>query len=163
MTDEQSLRAGRAALLARGVPVVADVEMVAAEVTTRDTACTVRQATAREGAHAQRGGRKPGVRAGRAGSGVGRRLCPTALFELIALDARPALVVGLPVGFVGAAGSEAALRESGLPAISHERLAELCRPGRVVVLDEAFGDAMPGEPYSLAGRADVPGSSSCAA
>jgi histidinol-phosphate aminotransferase len=39
----------------------------------------------------------------------------------------------------------------------HERLAELCRPGRVVVVDEAFADAVPGEPASLAARADLPG------
>jgi histidinol-phosphate aminotransferase len=41
--------------------------------------------------------------------------------------------------------------------VVHERLAELCRPGRVVVVDEAFADAVPGEPHSLAGRADLPG------
>ena len=35
-----------------------------------------------------------------------------------------------------------------------ERLPELCRPGRTVVVDEAYGDAAPG---SLAGRADLPG------
>jgi len=34
---------------------------------------------------------------------------------------------------------------------------ELARPGRVVVVDEAFMDAVPGEPESLAGCADVPG------
>ena len=44
---------------------------------------------------------------------------PTALFALLALPARPALVVGLPVGFVGAAESKAALRSSGLPAVSN--------------------------------------------
>jgi precorrin isomerase len=32
---------------------------------------------------------------------------PTALAELITLDAGPALVIGLPVGFVGAAESKA--------------------------------------------------------
>jgi precorrin-8X/cobalt-precorrin-8 methylmutase len=42
---------------------------------------------------------------------------PTALFELLELDAAPALVVGLPVGFVGAAESKEALMESGLPAV----------------------------------------------
>ena len=42
---------------------------------------------------------------------------PTALEELIALKAAPALVVGLPVGFVGAAESKAHLRASGLPAV----------------------------------------------
>ena len=41
--------------------------------------------------------------------------------------------------------------------VVHERLAELCRPGRVVVVDEAFADAVPGEPASLAARADLPG------
>jgi precorrin-8X/cobalt-precorrin-8 methylmutase len=44
---------------------------------------------------------------------------PTALEKLLALDARPRLIVGLPVGFVGAAESKAALRASGLPAISN--------------------------------------------
>jgi histidinol-phosphate aminotransferase len=41
--------------------------------------------------------------------------------------------------------------------VVHARLAELCRPGRTVVVDEAFADAVPGEPHSLAGRADLPG------
>jgi len=36
--------------------------------------------------------------------------------------------------------------------IVHERLAELCRPGRTTVVDEAFMDAIPGEPHSLAGQ-----------
>jgi histidinol-phosphate aminotransferase len=40
--------------------------------------------------------------------------------------------------------------------VLHERLAELCRPGRVTVVDEAFMDAVPGEPHSLAG-ARLPG------
>jgi histidinol-phosphate aminotransferase len=34
----------------------------------------------------------------------------------------------------------------------HDRVAELCRPGRVTVVDEAFMDAVPGEPLSLASR-----------
>jgi histidinol-phosphate aminotransferase len=36
-------------------------------------------------------------------------------------------------------------------------LAALARPGRVVVVDEAFADTVPGEPESLAMRRDVPG------
>jgi histidinol-phosphate aminotransferase len=41
--------------------------------------------------------------------------------------------------------------------VVHDRLAELCRPGRTVVVDEAFADAVPGEPHSLAARGDLPG------
>jgi precorrin-8X/cobalt-precorrin-8 methylmutase len=46
---------------------------------------------------------------------------PTALFRLLELIAagapRPAVIMGMPVGFVGAAESKEALIESGLPAI----------------------------------------------
>lgn len=46
---------------------------------------------------------------------------PTALFEVLRLaqtGCRPALVVGVPVGFVNAAESKAALQESDLPYIT---------------------------------------------
>jgi histidinol-phosphate aminotransferase len=36
-------------------------------------------------------------------------------------------------------------------------LAELARPGRILVVDEAFADTTPGEPQSLSGRRDLPG------
>jgi precorrin-8X/cobalt-precorrin-8 methylmutase len=44
---------------------------------------------------------------------------PSALAALLDCDARPALVIGLPVGFVGAVEAKAALAASGLPAISN--------------------------------------------
>jgi histidinol-phosphate aminotransferase len=38
-----------------------------------------------------------------------------------------------------------------------ETVAALARPGRVLVVDEAFADTVPGEPGSLAARTDLPG------
>ncbi|HEY4019770.1 MAG TPA: Rv2231c family pyridoxal phosphate-dependent protein CobC [Pseudonocardiaceae bacterium] len=38
-----------------------------------------------------------------------------------------------------------------------DNLRLLARPGRVLVVDEAFADAVPGEPESLAGDASIPG------
>lgn len=116
--DEDSLRAAHAALHA-GAPVVADVEMVAAGITARTAVCRLRDAVAAPGltrsaaavrlAYEEVGGGAVWV--------VG--CAPTALEELLALDAAPALVVGLPVGFVGAVESKAALRAAGLPAVSN--------------------------------------------
>ncbi|MCW2613122.1 MAG: precorrin-8X methylmutase [Frankiales bacterium] len=116
--DEASLRRGRDALAA-GARVVADVQMVAAGITTVDALCRVREATAVDGLT------RSAVAVRMAFDEVGPGAvwvvgcAPTALFELIDLGVDPALVVGLPVGFVGAAESKAALRESGLPAVSN--------------------------------------------
>jgi histidinol-phosphate aminotransferase len=40
---------------------------------------------------------------------------------------------------------------------SGDAIAGLARPGRLLVVDEAFADTVPGEPESLASRRDVPG------
>jgi precorrin-8X/cobalt-precorrin-8 methylmutase len=116
--DEPSLAAAHAALEA-GAPVVTDVEMVAAGVTARRTVCRLKDARSAPGrtrsAHA--------VRLAYEEVGPGAvwviGCAPTALAELLTLDAAPALVIGLPVGFVGATESKAALRASGLPAVSN--------------------------------------------
>jgi precorrin-8X/cobalt-precorrin-8 methylmutase len=116
--DEGELAKAHLALHA-GAPVVVDVEMVAAGITRRETVCRLKDAEAGPGltrsAHAVR------LAYDEVGPGalwvIG--CAPTALEELLTLDADPALVIGLPVGFVGAAESKAALRESGLPAVSN--------------------------------------------
>ncbi|MEY8711638.1 cobalt-precorrin-8 methylmutase [Mangrovibacter phragmitis] len=43
---------------------------------------------------------------------------PTALFRLLESGEQPAAVIGVPVGFVGAAESKQALTDSGLPGIA---------------------------------------------
>lgn len=121
--DEAALAAGLAALRA-GAQVVADVVMVAAGITGRATVCPVAEpvtAALARSTGTTRSAAAMRVALDRVGAGavwvVG--CAPTALAELITLDARPALVVGLPVGFVGAAESKAALRASGLPGVSN--------------------------------------------
>jgi precorrin-8X/cobalt-precorrin-8 methylmutase len=123
--DEDALRRGRAALAA-GAPVIADVAMVAAGITSRRAVSYVADPRAAELAAATgrtRSAAAAQIAVGEIGPGavwvVG--CAPTALEELLALAdrARPALVVGLPVGFVGAAEAKAALRASGLPAVSN--------------------------------------------
>ena len=44
---------------------------------------------------------------------------PAALAEIMSRQVEPALVIGVPVGFVGAADAKDNLRASGLPALSN--------------------------------------------
>jgi precorrin-8X/cobalt-precorrin-8 methylmutase len=121
--DEGALRGGLDALRS-GVPVVADVGMVAAGVTAREARCFVSDPQARRLAE-ERGITQSAagfrVAAEEVGEGaiwvVGN--APTALSELVGMGVRPALVVGLPVGFVGAAESKERLIDSGLPAVAN--------------------------------------------
>jgi precorrin-8X/cobalt-precorrin-8 methylmutase len=125
MCEEDALHAGARAL-AMGAPLVVDVRMLAAGITSRrclvalDLAPSpVPQAALTRSA--------AGIRAAAAEHPEGAVWAvgnaPTALRELIRLTVegglRPALVIGLPVGFVDAAAAKAALRDSGLPALSN--------------------------------------------
>ncbi|MGW3469550.1 precorrin-8X methylmutase [Saccharopolyspora sp. NPDC000995] len=126
VAGETALRTGRAALL-DGAPLITDVRMVAAGITARPTEIGLERSGVAELA----------ATAGLTRSAAGIRLAaeehpdgavwaignaPTALFELIRLAEtgrlNPALVVGVPVGFVGAVHAKAALRRSGLPAVT---------------------------------------------
>ena len=104
--------------------IVTDVGMVAAGITARKTHCYVSDPRARElsrrlGTTRSAAGFRLAAREVGAGAVWVVGNAPTALFELLELDAEPALVVGLPVGFVGAAESKEKLIESGLPAIAN--------------------------------------------
>ncbi|MEA2250502.1 MAG: precorrin-8X/cobalt-precorrin-8 methylmutase [Solirubrobacteraceae bacterium] len=122
--DEDALRRGRAALVA-GAPIVCDARMAAAGITSRRpsvplddprTPALAREEGITRSAAAMR------LAAAEAPAGaiwvVGN--APTALVELVERPPRdPALVVGLPVGFVGAAEAKAALAASGLPCVAN--------------------------------------------
>ncbi|MGH8932288.1 MAG: precorrin-8X methylmutase [Egibacteraceae bacterium] len=116
--DEDALRDGLAALRA-GAPVVADTRMVAAGITGLATICGLGKAA--PGAGETRSAAGIRLASARAGPGAVYAIgcAPTALEALLTLDARPALVIGLPVGFVGATESKEALRASGLPACTN--------------------------------------------
>lgn len=121
--DEVALEGGLAALRA-GAPIVVDARMVAAAITTRATICALDLPAAAPGGTQAAGTRAAaGVRAAAREVGSGAvwlvGCAPTALEALLAVDARPALVIGLPVGFVGAVEAKRALAGSGLPTVTN--------------------------------------------
>jgi precorrin-8X/cobalt-precorrin-8 methylmutase len=111
-----------------GAPVLCDAEMVASGITRRrlpavnDVVCTLRDprtpqlaaelGTTRSAAALELWGERLG------GAVVAVGNAPTALFRLLELVAdgapAPAAVIGVPVGFIGAAESKLALAGSGL-------------------------------------------------
>ncbi len=122
VTDEAALEAGAAAL-ATGAPLVVDVTMVAAGITGYPAVCHLAEVARAEGM--TRAAAAIRLAADEVSDGavwaVGN--APTALAELLRLAGtgriRPALVVGVPVGYVGAAQAKAALRATGLPQLSN--------------------------------------------
>jgi precorrin-8X/cobalt-precorrin-8 methylmutase len=119
VVDEAACAAGVAALRA-GAPVVADVEMLA--VASRRAGTRSLLAEGRERAAADRAA-EPDLTVSAAAMRVAAERWPDGPVVVVALAAAgrwaPALVIGLPVGFVGAAEAKAELRASGLPGISN--------------------------------------------
>lgn len=147
--------AGRSALLA-GAPIFCDAEMVAHGVTrarlpaNSDVICTLRDSRTYEIAERIGNTRSAAAielwRDRLAGSLVAIGNAPTALFYLLDLISgggpKPAAIIGMPVGFVGAAESKEALAASrlGIPyaivrgrmggsAITAAAINALARPG----------------------------------
>ena len=124
-----AVAAGRAALAA-GAPVICDAAMVAHGITPRllpkqnEVVCLIRdphvRALAKEEATTLSAAQVELWREKLGGAVVAVGNAPTALFRLMELilegGPRPAVILGFPVGFVGAAESKAALAETnGLP------------------------------------------------
>jgi precorrin-8X/cobalt-precorrin-8 methylmutase len=124
LADEAALRSGRQALLA-GAPVVCDTRMVAGGITRREATVPLldpraAQLAASEGITRTAAAMRLAVEETGAGAVWVVGNAPTALFELLERRPRdPALIVGLPVGFVGAAEAKAALAASGLPCVAN--------------------------------------------
>ena len=113
--DEASVSAGIDAVHA-GAPIVCDVQMVRSGITSVATTCLLDEATAGPGGIPTRSADAITRAAARwpVGAVFVIGCAPTALFEVVRLvesgALRPALVIGMPVGFVGAAEAKAALR-----------------------------------------------------
>jgi precorrin-8X/cobalt-precorrin-8 methylmutase len=121
--DEAALQRGVTALR-REAKVIADVAMVAAGITGYPVICRIGDSLAARLARTANitlSAAAVRLAHGEAGPGaiwlVG--CAPTALAELISRQVEPALVIGVPVGFVGAAVAKDQLRASGLPALSN--------------------------------------------
>jgi len=119
--DEAAVEAGVAAL-AGGAPVIVDVEMLRHGITGVDARCYLRD-HAEPGVTRSASGIREAARRHPTGAVVVVGCAPTALDEVVRLHAAglfsPAVVVGMPVGFVGAAESKVRLRASGMAAISN--------------------------------------------
>jgi precorrin-8X/cobalt-precorrin-8 methylmutase len=113
-----------AGALAGGAPVVADGPMVTVGIASDVTICKAGESlTERLARTAGIAKAAAAVRLafGEAGPGaiwvVGEE--PIAIYEIIARNVQPALVIGLPAGFVAAVQAKRTLRESGLPALTN--------------------------------------------
>jgi precorrin-8X/cobalt-precorrin-8 methylmutase len=121
--NEAALAAGVEALAARA-PVVADAPTVAIGLAGYPVTCKAAEPLA------TRLARTAGITVPAAGVRLGFGECgagavwvvgaaPDALAEILRRAVEPALVIGVPVGFAGAAAAKDELRASGLPALTN--------------------------------------------
>ncbi|HVL26681.1 MAG TPA: precorrin-8X methylmutase [Acidimicrobiales bacterium] len=126
VVEDAAVQAGVDALAA-GAPVIADVEMVRHGITGVDSRCYLPQEAA-GGTTRSATGMARAAAAHPEGAIVVVGCAPTALEEVVRLHEagrfRPALVIGMPVGFVGAAESKARLRASGLAGAAISNVGE---------------------------------------
>ncbi len=121
--DEAALAAGVEALR-RDAPVIADLAMIASGITGYPVTCKVGDSlSARLARTAGLTLSAAAVRLAHGEAGPGAvwlvGCVPAALREIISRQVEPALVVGVPVGFVDAVEAKDDLRASGMPALSN--------------------------------------------
>jgi precorrin-8X/cobalt-precorrin-8 methylmutase len=121
--DERALASGLAALR-HAAPVVADGLTVASGITGYPVICKAGDSLAvRLARTANISVSAAAVRLAFSAAGPGALWlvgsAPAALFEIMAREVEPALVIGVPVGLVSAAEAKDALRRSGLPSLSN--------------------------------------------
>lgn len=110
-----------------GAPIITDVEMTRVGITDATAECFLANAVAADGLTRSAAAMRLAAARHPSGAMVVIGCAPTALEEVIALAAdgtfTPALIIGLPVGFVGAAaakeGAREAARRSGLRVITN--------------------------------------------
>ena len=121
--DEAALASGLAALR-RAAAVVADAPTVAAGITGYPVICKAGDSlAARLARTANITVSAAGIRLAFTAAGPGAVWLaggtPDSLAEIMAREVEPALVIGVPVGLVGAAEAKDALRNSGLPSLTN--------------------------------------------
>lgn len=162
VVDEEALAAGVAAVRS-GAPIVCDVEMVRRGITGAEARCYLADVPAPPPGDTRAAAAMRLAAARHPDGAVFVVGCaPTALWalceEAAAGRVRPALVIGLPVGFVGAAEAKDRLRRSGLPALTNvgERGGSAAAAAAVNALvrmaRQGGGNPIPGGPARAAGR-----------
>ena len=120
--DEGAADAALAAL-ERGAPVIADVEMVRSGITGVAAHCYLSEARADGDLTRSAAAMRLAAERHPEGAVVVVGCAPTALVEAVALAEagtfRPAVIIGLPVGFVGAAESKELARNGTTPSITN--------------------------------------------
>ncbi|MGH3578935.1 MAG: precorrin-8X methylmutase, partial [Mycobacterium sp.] len=122
--DDVAITAGENALRA-GSPVLCDTEMVRHGITVPSCICCLDEVgpLVRDGITRSASAIRIAAKRHPVGAVVAVGCAPTALVEILRLASeesfRPALVIGMPVGFVGAAESKRYLRESSLASVSN--------------------------------------------
>ncbi|MDA8262763.1 MAG: precorrin-8X methylmutase [Actinomycetota bacterium] len=107
--------------LRNGCPVITDVEMTRAGIANYPTRCYLSRGRSRDGRTRTADAMAQAIEDHPTGAVFVVGCAPTALYELVEQYRRgavsPILIVGMPVGFVGAADSKVKLAACGAPAV----------------------------------------------